>query len=93
MRRQSSYAIAYDISSDRERTRVEKVLLGFGFRVQKSVFECRMSKGVRERLVVELEALDLKTGFVYIYQLQPRIGRLEVGRAPSAVDDGAAYIV
>ena len=34
------YLISYDISIDRRRTRVAKILTGFGQRVQYSVFEC-----------------------------------------------------
>jgi len=35
------WMVAYDISGDRERRGVEKMLSGFGKRVQKSVFECQ----------------------------------------------------
>ncbi|WP_129678148.1 CRISPR-associated endonuclease Cas2 [Candidatus Chloroploca sp. Khr17] len=34
------YLISYDISIDRRRTRIAKILEGFGQRVQYSVFEC-----------------------------------------------------
>ncbi len=34
------YVVAYDISNDRRRTRVHKVLSGFGQWTQFSVFEC-----------------------------------------------------
>jgi len=37
------FAVCYDLSDDRERRRVDKLLTGFGFRVQKSVFECRLT--------------------------------------------------
>ncbi|ROQ92054.1 CRISPR-associated endonuclease Cas2 [Desulfosoma caldarium] len=34
------YVVCFDISDDRTRYRVAKVLKGYGYRVQKSVFEC-----------------------------------------------------
>ncbi|MDY6909214.1 MAG: CRISPR-associated endonuclease Cas2 [Thermodesulfobacteriota bacterium] len=34
------YVVAFDISDDRTRYRAVKVLKAFGYRVQKSVFEC-----------------------------------------------------
>lgn len=34
--------VSYDVSDDRRRTKIAKVLLNFGVRVQKSVFECRI---------------------------------------------------
>lgn len=37
------YVISYDISSDRLRTKVAKLLEGYGVRVQYSVFECRIT--------------------------------------------------
>ncbi|MCI4626032.1 MAG: CRISPR-associated endonuclease Cas2 [Candidatus Magnetoovum sp. WYHC-5] len=38
-----TYIISYDISDDNIRLGVGKLLEGFGLRVQKSVFECRIS--------------------------------------------------
>lgn len=40
----SDYTVVYDITAHRERRKVEKTLKDFGFRIQKSVFECRMNK-------------------------------------------------
>ena len=34
--------VAYDIVSDRRRTRVAKLLSGYGFRVNRSVFACQV---------------------------------------------------
>ncbi len=94
MKGASDYAVVYDITSDRERRRVDKVLKGYGFRVQKSVFECRLKRGDRDRLVRELEALGLKTGFVKVYRLDYSSKRRVVGRAPAAdVDGGSAFVV
>jgi CRISPR-associated protein Cas2 len=69
MSRRSEYAIAYDVSDDRERRRLDKLLKGWGFRVQKSVFECRLSRRQRDRLTQSVAALALQTGAVRIYQL------------------------
>ena len=37
-----TWMIAYDIADDTRRLRVARALLGFGERVQRSVFECRL---------------------------------------------------
>lgn len=42
--------ICYDIPSNQRRTRVGKVLEGFGSRVQQSVFECDLTPKHYERL-------------------------------------------
>ncbi|KKO19836.1 MAG: CRISPR-associated endonuclease Cas2 [Candidatus Brocadia sp.] len=60
----SDYAVVYDITSDAKRERVDKVLKGFGFWVQKSVFECRLNKRGRDELIGRLEGLHIKTGFI-----------------------------
>jgi CRISPR-associated protein Cas2 len=38
------YVIAYDISDDRRRTKIHKILSGFGAWTQFSLFECFLSK-------------------------------------------------
>ena len=48
------YVIAYDIPSDRRRTKVHKVLCGFGQWTQYSLFECHLTEkelvGLRGKL-------------------------------------------
>jgi len=49
--------VAYDIPDDRRRLRVAKVLLGYGERVQYSVFECRITKVQYLRMKERLDDL------------------------------------
>ncbi len=49
--------VCYDISNNRRRYRVDKVLSGYGVRVQKSVFECHLQPA--ERRLLEQELLRL----------------------------------
>ena len=94
MKNISDYAVIYDISSDKERGKVEKFLKGFGFRVQKSVFECTMDKRGRQELIEGLEKLDIKTGFVKIYRLEYSWKDCTIGeKKQESIDDGFAYIV
>ncbi|MDI6809661.1 MAG: CRISPR-associated endonuclease Cas2 [Candidatus Eisenbacteria bacterium] len=94
MTRAADYAVVYDISSDRERAKVDKLLKGFGFRIQKSVFECRLTKGGRKELIEKLERLKIKTGFVKVYRVEYTTGADVVGEKKGpAIDEGNAYIV
>lgn len=95
MRGIKDFAIIYDISCNRERRRVDKTLKGFGFRVQKSVFECRMNRRGKEELVRKLKNLNIETGFIKIYRLEYATKNLSIGRAvpESSLDDGHAFIV
>ncbi len=42
------YVISYDVSNDRRRNRIAKLLMGFGERVQYSVFECEFNDKKKE---------------------------------------------
>lgn len=63
------YVVAFDISDDKTRYRVVKVLKGYGYRVQKSVFECpNLSEERFSTLKRKLEALiDFSTDSVRYY--------------------------
>lgn len=70
--------VSYDISNDRKRTKVMKILRDFGNHVQYSVFECRLNK----RQIVHMKRL-LKTNIdssdsIRIYYLsKDDVGRTE----------------
>ncbi len=56
----SCYVVAYDIPDDRRRTRVHKILTGFGNWTQYSLFECFLTRKqlvlLRSKLAEHLEA-------------------------------------
>ncbi|MDG6025973.1 MAG: CRISPR-associated endonuclease Cas2 [Candidatus Brocadia sp.] len=94
MRGVSDYAVVYDITSDAERGKVDKVLKGFGFRIQKSVFECRLNKRGRNELIDRLEKLQIKTGFIKVYRLEYSSKDTVIGQQKKAdIDDGHAFII
>lgn len=87
------YVAVYDIGDDAERARVERILLGYGFRAQKSVFEIRTDRTHYARLVDMLSALHLETGFVRIYRLGRGARPRSIGIVPAPVDDAYAYVI
>ena len=90
----SDYAVVYDITSDTERTRVDKALKGFGFRVQKSVFECRLNKRGKEDLIEQLKKLNIETGFIKVYRLEYSSKEIVIGEKEKAdIDNGNAFII
>lgn len=94
MRGVGDYAVVYDIASDRERSKVDKLLQGFGFRVQKSVFECRLDRRSKAELIRRLEGLSIKTGFIKVYRLEYQYRSEVIGkRTGRDLDDKAAFIV
>jgi CRISPR-associated protein Cas2 len=91
----SIHLISYDIEDDRERLQVSKVLEGFGRRVQKSVFECPLTKGKKHQLEKMLENLELDTGYVLIYRLDEKSKRTALGQVPAdlAREEPHAFII
>jgi len=63
-------AVAYDIPSDRRRTKLADHLENFGRRVQLSVFECLLEEKQVERMRAGIERLiDTEEDTVRIYRL------------------------
>jgi CRISPR-associated protein Cas2 len=91
MARPASYVVVYDVTDDAERTRVAKVIEGFGVRVQKSAFECVLGRGARATLERRLGELQLKSGFVFLYRRDPRAKRLAIGAVPPNPFDEGNY--
>ncbi|MCB1143199.1 MAG: CRISPR-associated endonuclease Cas2 [Leptospiraceae bacterium] len=90
----SQFAVIYDISSNQERRKVEKILLGFGFREQKSVFECTLDRRGRDELIGKLSKLDIQTGFIKIYRLEySQKSRIIGKKEENGIDQGNAFIV
>jgi len=64
------YLISFDISSDKRRRKVVKLLENNGFRVQKSVFECLLSDKIFLELKSKLDTeIDHNTDSIRYYNL------------------------
>ena len=69
----SRYLICYDIASPRRLRRVAKLMLSYGERVQKSVFECELSTKERAELEAQArEMLNSNEDSLRFYRLCPR---------------------
>ncbi len=77
------YIFSYDITDDKERRRVSKVLDGYGFRVQKSIYVCWISPALAKRLCDKLNGLGLLTGFVLSWHVPDNTSCTSLGQAPS----------
>ncbi len=49
--------VCYDIPDDKRRTRLSNSLEGFGYRVQRSVFECELSQQHFERMTARIREI------------------------------------
>lgn len=86
------YLICYDISDNKERSKVDKILHDYGFRVQKSVYECHLTRGDKQRLLGTLESLNLTTGHIRCYSIAH--GKVhKIGNVPDEIDDEYIYFI
>ncbi|MGB9861547.1 MAG: CRISPR-associated endonuclease Cas2 [Candidatus Bipolaricaulaceae bacterium] len=84
--------VAYDISDDRRRERVAKILEGYGERVQYSVFECRLDRMQYLRLRHKLEeVIDRESDMISFYFLcETDVQRIErIGGGPPRFEEPA----
>lgn len=64
--------VSYDISKDRTRNKVSKVLEGFGQRVQYSLFECKLNNTQLQILKMKLlKLINNGEDSIIIYRLTP----------------------
>ncbi len=65
------YVVSYDVSSDKLRNKVAKIMEGFGRRVQYSVFECHLTDRQFEDMYQKLAKILSGTGEngIRIYQI------------------------
>ena len=83
------YIGAYDISSNRRRTRVAKALQSWGYRIQESVFQLRLDAAGLNAMRARLAALiNEAEDVVHIYPLCSTCAeRAEILGAAVALDD------
>ncbi|MGZ3616044.1 MAG: CRISPR-associated endonuclease Cas2 [Ktedonobacteraceae bacterium] len=68
IRQSSLYVVAYDISDDKRRTKIHKILKGFGQWTEFSLFECFLTKKELLQMQAKLDKyLDSNTDKVRIY--------------------------
>lgn len=90
--RTQQWAVVYDISVDKERSRIEKTLKGWGHRAQKSVFLVTATRRGIRTLQRELDAHKIKSGTVLLLRLQASVGTIVIGEPWEHPDEGTAYI-
>lgn len=86
------YLIVYDISHNKERNAIDFILKGYGFRVQKSVFECRLTRGDKQRLLAQLEQLNIQSGHIRCYSVNSQ-KVVKIGQVPEEMDSDYIYFI
>lgn len=65
------YVVSYDITSDKRRRKIAKILENYGKRIQYSVFECDLDEAGYRKLYREIvkATVDMDDGSVRFYYL------------------------
>jgi CRISPR-associated protein Cas2 len=86
--------ICYDITDDRRRNKVGKILEGFGSRVQKSVFECDLQLKHFEKLKQKLaRVLRDEDSVRYYYLCAACLAKVEVINGPPVTESQLYFAV
>lgn len=90
----ADYVLAYDLSAAAERRRIVILLKRYGFRVQLSVFECRLTRRMRTALIEQIEKLRLQSGHIRMYRKSPLHKVMVIGNGGvTDREEEAAFIV
>lgn len=73
--------IIYDITENKTRLKLSKMLLGYGFRIQKSAFEAVMTKKKYKELLERLPAYTSATDSIRVYKIIGKGQVVSFGRA------------
>lgn len=94
MRQSTLYVVAYDIPDDKRRTKVHKILKGFGDWTEFSLFECFLTKKELLQMRAKLyKHLDARTDRVRIYMLcETCRAKLETVGIPEPVEQ-MSYLI
>ncbi|MEN9984596.1 MAG: hypothetical protein RI925_98 [Pseudomonadota bacterium] len=85
------YWLVYDISNDKERTRVERCVSRYGQRLQKSVFHCVLDARRLSLLQGELEALTCQSGTIILAALAEPPQWACIGKATPSLGENWAF--
>jgi len=66
------FIVCYDISDNRKRLKVSKLLKGFGIRTQYSVFEVDCSKNVMDAIIIAVDSIIDPVDKFFVYPVDDR---------------------
>lgn len=77
--------IIYDITEDKPRIKLSKLLSSYGVRVQKSAFEASLNKKQYEKLIFELDRYVGREDSIRVYKLYEDSEVITYGKADEAI--------
>ena len=84
--------VIYDISSNRRRTKLAKLMKSFGFRVQKSSFEARLEERKYVKLLSELRLYVENEDSIRVYKIRGKGAVTVFGKDDTVVEEEVIII-
>jgi len=84
--------VIYDIIDNRRRQRLAKLLKGYGYRIQKSAFECLLTNRKYLKLVDEIEKLKEDDDLIKVYKLHSDVEIRTYGDMKRVEEDEIIFI-
>jgi len=84
--------IIYDITEDKPRIKLSKLLSSYGVRVQKSAFEASLNKKQYEKLIFELDRYVGREDSIRMYKLYEDSEVITYGKADEAIFDDVIIV-
>lgn len=84
--------IIYDIIDNKRRSRLVKYLSGYGFRVQKSCFEAKISDKIYAKMLSGLDAYATNEDSIRVYKIIGK-GQVTIFGKENQIDDEEVVII
>lgn len=72
--------VIYDIISNKRRTKLSKLLCGYGYRIQKSAFECILTRENCDKLFRQIRNFAEPEDLIRIYKLNQNVQTFIYGK-------------
>jgi CRISPR-associated protein Cas2 len=84
--------IIYDIVNNKKRNKLSKFLKGFGFRIQKSAFECILTKEKYQKLIAGIENFFGESDSIRVYKHNSTV-KVKVFGETMDIDESDIYFI
>ena len=84
--------IIYDITEDKPRIKLSKLLSSYGVRVQKSAFEASLNKKQYKKLIFELDRYVGREDSIRVYKLYEDSEVITYGKVDEAIFDDVIIV-
>lgn len=84
--------VIYDITENKKRLRLSKLLLGYGFRIQKSAFEALITKKKYKELLERLPAYVSQEDSIRVYKIIGKGQVVSFGKTAEKEDEDIIVI-